>query len=506
MAQSPGTATLSPPGDSPEGEDYPRKWLAFTAIGTSFVTSVMSVSMVFVALSAIADDFGITLRVVSWIVIAQALTLSALMMPMGRLADIIGWKRVHLIGIVVDSVGAVGVALAPTFGLAIVARIIMSAGGAMGQAVGTAMIVAMFRPSERGNAIGSQTTAVAIGGASGPILGGVVLQFAPWEALFLLLLVPMGIAFVLGAVLLDDARLQPDRRTSRPPFDWGGAILSALAIILVIVTINNPLAQPWLSPVVLGGLFGSVLLIVAFIRWERRVPSPMLDLTLFHSLAFSLAVATRLLGFMGAVATRFLMPVYLITLRGLEEGIAGAFLFLLSFGMGVAAQAAGRLTDRFGSRPFTIIGFAVLGLTALPLAFITQHTALSVVAVLIFLNGFGIGLWNVPNNSVIMGSVPPTRLGVVSALTNLTRNVGNVTGQAIAAGVIVAVMAARGFDIPLSEIASTEGATDAFVVGWQLTFAMVTGYASIGVVLAWFTRPEFEAHLTTSGRRGARGH
>src|SRR5690606_22784488 len=151
-----------------------------------------------------------------------------------------------------------------------------------------------------------------------------------------------------------------------------------------------------------------------------------------------------------------------------------------------------RLTDRFGSRPFTIVGFGILALTALPMAFLTQHTGLGVVMALLFVNGFGMGLWNVPNNSVIMGSVPPSQLGVVSALTSLTRNVGNVTGQAIAAGVIVAVMAGSGFDIPLSEVATTAGAADAFIRGWRVTYLMVTAYALVGMLLATRTRPAFE--------------
>ena len=113
--------------------------------------------MVFVALSAIADDFGITLRAVTWVVIAQALTISALMLPMGRLADIVGWRRVHLTGLVLFAVGALLTALAPTFALLIGARIVMAVGNAMGQSVGTAMVIAVFPPGERGTAIGSQT-------------------------------------------------------------------------------------------------------------------------------------------------------------------------------------------------------------------------------------------------------------------------------------------------------------------------------------------------------------
>ncbi len=474
---------VPPPPDS-------QKWRAFGAIAISFVTMVMSQSMVFVALSAIAEDFGVTLRVVTWVVIAEALTISALMMPMGRLADIVGWKRIHLVGLVLFGAGSGFTAVAWSFGLLIVARVVMAAGSAMSQSVGTAMVVAVFPPEERGTAIGSQSSAVAIGGASGPIVGGLLLQFMPWQTLFLMLVVPIAIAFVAGMVILDDERMQPNRRATRPAFDWGGAILSGLAIILLVIVINNPRVEPWLSPTILGGLLGGALLLAGFVVWELRVPAPMLEMRLFRNGIFSLALLTRLLGFMAITPTRFLMPIYLISLRGLEEGAAGGVLFLSSLGMGFAGQAAGRLSDRFGSRLFTVIGFVVLVATSLPVAFFSQATPVWMVMVLLFVNGLSTGLWNVPNNSVIMGSVPPSRLGVVGAFTNLTRNVGNVAGQAIASGVVVAIMATHGFDIPLSQVAQTVGASQAFMTGWRISYLIVTGYAVFGLVLAIVTRTD----------------
>jgi MFS family permease len=484
-------AAAPPPPEAPE-PDYSRKWWAFTAIGISFVTMVMSMSMVYVALSAIADDFGITLRAVTWVVIAQALTISALMLPMGRFADIVGWRRVHLVGLSLFGLGALFTALAPTFPLLIAARVVMAAGNAMGQSVGTAMVVAVFPPGERGTAIGSQTTAVAIGGASGPIVAGLMLQVLPWEALFLMLLVPISIAFVAGYVLLDERLLNQFREASRPRFDWGGAGLSAAAIVLLVLVINNPLSVSWTSPLILGGLVLVVALLYAFVRWELRNPAPMFELRLFANEVFRLAVATRLLGFMGTTATRFLMPIYLISLRGLEEGAAGGVLFLLSFGMGVSAQIAGQLSDRFGSRPFSVLGFLVLLATTVPIVTFSAGTPMPLVMGVLFVNGLGMGLWNVPNNSVIMGSVPVSSLGVVGAFTNLTRNVGNVTGQAIASGVVVAVMAANGFDIPLSEIADSAGASDAFVEGWRAAYLLVVAFTLAALALAARTKPPFE--------------
>ena len=487
-------APTPPPGAPIVHPDASYKWKAFTAIAISFFIQVLTMSMVFVALSAIADDYGVTLRAVTWVVIAEALTISAVMMPVGRLADMIGRRRVHLIGLAIFGGGAVFTALAPTFGLLIAARIVMAVGNAMGQSVGTAMVISVFPESERGSAIGSQTTAVAVGGASGPIIAGVVLQFLPWQALFWMITVPIAVAFIAGYRILDERLVSQFHEAERPPFDWGGAIFSSIAIIILVITINNPFGVSWLSPFILGGGFAFVIILVAFVRWELRSNSPMLELRMFRNVILSLGIAARLVGFMGTTAFRFLAPIYLISLRGLDEGAAGSVLFLTSLGMAMAAQGAGHLTDRFGARPFSVFGFLVLIASAVAMVFVTGDTAMWIVALILFVNGLSMGLWNVPNNSMIMGSVPASALGVVGAFTNLTRNIGNVTGQAIAAAVVVAVMASRGLDIPLSEIATTPGASTAFIDGWRAAFIIVTGFSVVGLLFAIIAKPGIEQH------------
>jgi EmrB/QacA subfamily drug resistance transporter len=475
--------------------DGSYKWKAFTAIGVAFVTQVMSQSMVFVALSSIAEDFGVTLRAVAWVVVAQALTISALMMPMGRLADIVGWKRVHLGGLGLFGGGALMTAFAPTFAILLLARVVMSVGSAMGQSVGTAMVVAVFPPEERGTAIGSQTTAVSIGGASGPIVGGLLLQVFPWQALFLLLMPPVVLAFVAGYFILDDVRLNQQRGSRRAPFDFVGAGLSAVAVALLVITINNPLAVGWLSPLILGSLALVAVLLAAFAAWELRNRSPMLELRMFRDRVLSMAILARLLGFLGTTVTLLLMPVYLISVRGLEEAAAGGILFLTSLGMGIAAQGSGRLSDRFGPRRFSSIGFGVMVMTALSLSFLTAETPFWRIMIILFVNGLAMGLWNVPNNSMIMGTVPTAQLGVVGALSNLTRNVGNVVGQAVASGVVVAAMTAQGLDVPLNKIADTPGAASAFMYGWRIAYLLATAYVGMALALTLLTKPAREETL-----------
>jgi MFS family permease len=476
------------------------KWKAFAAIGISFVTMVMTMSMVFVLLDSISEEFDVTLRAVSWVLIVEALVISSVMLPMGRLADTIGRKKMHLTGLVVFGIGAICTGLAPTFPILIAARVVMALGNAMGQSVGTAMVVAVFPAEERGKAIGSQTTAVSIGGASGPILGGLALGVMPWQALFLLLIIPVSVAFVVSYRVLDEARIGDTNTDGSAPFDWVGALISGLAVSVLVLTINNPFGVAWLSPLILGGLVLAVLLFRWFIRWELSVPLPMLDLRLFSNRLFSLSVLTRLLGFMGSTVIRLLLPVYLISLRGMTEGAAGGVLFMISLGMGLAAQGSGRLSDRYGTWRFTLSGFSLLMISTGVLVFVDGSTNIWIVAVIVFVSGFSQGLWNVPNNALIFSAAPSASFGVVGALTNLTRNVGNVLGQALATAVVVGVMASRGFDVPLDEIADSPGAADAFMAGWRVAYLVVTALIGVALVVALYSNPRrFEDHVNAEG-------
>ena len=272
-----------------------NKWIAFTAIGISFFTMVASMGMVFIALIQIAETFGVTLRAASWVVIAQGLTISAFMLPMGRMADIIGRKKVHLMGLVLFGGGSVFTAFAPTFGLLIVARIVAAVGNSMGQSVGTAMVLSIFPPHERGKGIGAQTTSVAIGGAMGPVIAGLVLQFLPWQALFLLLTVPIVIAFIAGYFILDEQIVSEQQTDSHESFDWIGAVVSALTITVLVILINNPLGVAIFSPFILGGLVSAVCLFTFFVWWELNSDSPMLQLRMFKNLVMTMAVVTRFL-------------------------------------------------------------------------------------------------------------------------------------------------------------------------------------------------------------------
>ena len=448
---------------------------------------VMSFSIIFLALDAIATDFGITLRQVSLVVIAQSLTVSSLMLPLGKVADMIGRKRFHLIGLALFAIGAIACSLAANLTLLIVFRVIMALGSTMGQAVSTAIVTSVFPARERGKAMGSQTTAVALGGALGPIVAGLTLQFLPWPMLFVLMAIPTAVAFIWGIFVLDDRKIGSWSGDKRPPYDWLGAALSAGATGLIIITIMNPLTLDFNDPRLLTGIVLGVTLMCIFVWWQLRTENPMIDLRIFANRVFGFSVLTRFLAFTRSSATLYLLPIFLVSFRGVSEGTAGAIMFLTALGMGIGAQTGGRLSDRYGSRPFLVLGFSVLVLTGIAFTTLDGDTSLWFIAGVVTINGIAMGLWSAPNASATMGAVDRSRYGVVSAVINLSRNLGNVTGQAIATAIIAGIMVARGFDVPLGELDQNPGAGDAYLEGWRWAYYIATGVVGLALLSSLFT-------------------
>lgn len=497
MSRSVTAVTPARRADKWRGGDAAYKWIAFAAIGSFFITAVLALTMVFVALPAMADEFDVTLKAASWIVIAPSLTISALLLPFGRLADLLGRRRVHLTGLVLFAIGAALTALAPTFGWLLAARVVMAVGSALAESVGTAILVSVFPTTERGKAIGSQTSAVAVGAAGGPLAAGLALQFLSWRALFWLLVVMTVFCFVLGAAVLDEERISATGR-ERAPFDLVGAALSTLTVVLLVVTLNNPLDLAWASWPVIVSALAVVAGLVGFIRWELRCPHPMLQLRFFADPVFARCITSRSVGFVASSTVNILIPVLLVSVAGFSEGRAGIAVFLNSVGLGVAAQTAGRLSDRFGARAFMVGGFGSMAVMMLAFSMMGETTPLWQVSVVALLAGLATGTWNVTNNATVMGSVPPTAYGVVGAFTNLARNIGNVFGQAAVAVIVTSVMVARGFDIPLGDIADTPGAGAAFVHGWQVAFRIMAGLAGAAGALMLTLRPQALARTASS--------
>ncbi len=449
------------------------KWWLFGAVSLGSFTGVMSFGMVNVALPTIATFFETDLPTIQWVLIAQTLTISALLLPMGRLSDMVGRKQVYIGGLILLMAASVFGASANSVLLLVLSRVVQGVGAAMTQGTGMAMITSVFPESERGKGIGSHMSVIGAGGMAGPVVGGFLVSTLGWHWVFLVTLPLAGVALA-GAILLMDSKVFFKERRGIG-FDWPGAALSTGALITFLLLMTNGSRFGWGSPVILVAGVMFLLMLAGFIRWELRAPAPMLDLSLFRHRVFSLGVLASFMSFLSTGSVRFLMPFYLQGVLGYGPGDVGLILLPTAVTMTVMGPIAGRLSDRFGYRIFNVLGLILSAAGVFTISRMSGSTSLPLIVAALVMQSAGNGLFGSPNTASIFGAAKSTRHGIVSALLSLVRNSANVTSIAVATSVVTATMASMGFAANLGDLDGTGGAVaNSFVSGINLLYSVMT--------------------------------
>ena len=460
------------------------KWYAFAAMAVGTFASVVDHGCVGVALPTIAKHFHTDIPSVQWLMIGFAMTIIALLLPMGRLADLIGAKRVYLIGSVVIIAGSISAGTSTDLGVLIFSRILQGTGAAMTQGTGMAIIIATFPPGERGKAIGLIMTMVGTGAVAGPAFGGLLVDAFGWRAVFFatapMVVASMGMTL---AVLPGASNIRRVQNAQQTRFDWLGAFLSSSALLALLLGISNAHRAGWTSPPILAAVVTFVVLLALFIWWELRSTSPMLELRLFRRRNFFLGVTANYLMFMGSSAVLFMTPFYLQNVLGYKPSVAGLAVVPGAMCMAILGPLSGRLSDRFGWRKFTVAG---LMLSATGIAILSRLSADSslwhVIPALMMISS-GMGTFYSPNSSSILSAVEGDSHGVISGLVNLIRNAGNVVSIAVATAIVTATMGSLGYEPNLDAVrhGGSSGVEAAFTVG--LRYAYITMIGSLLVAL-----------------------
>ena len=463
------------------------KWYAFATLAVGIFASVVDHGSVGVALPTIATYFQTDIPSVQWLVIGYAMTIIALLLPMGRLADLITSKRVYVIGSAVIIVGSIVAGTATDLGVLVVARLVQGTGSAMTQGTGMAIMIGAFPSNERGKAIGLIMTMVGTGAVAGPALGGFLVDAFGWRSVFFATVPMVAISIAMCVAVLTSAD-QP--RAVRGPgqarFDWLGAFLSSSALLALLLGITNAHRTGWTSPPILGAAAAFAVLLAAFVWWELRIANPMLNLRLFRHRNFFLGVTANYLMFIGSSAILFMTPFYLQNVLGYSPTVAGLCVVPGALCMATLGPISGRLSDRYGWRKFTVTG---LLLSTTGIAILSQATAESSLYQVIpglMLTSSGMGTFYSPNSSSILSAVERESHGVVSALVNLIRNAGNVVSVAVATAIVTATMGSMGYEPSLDAVrhGSASGVGAAFTLGMRYAFFAMIGSLSVALVLS----------------------
>jgi EmrB/QacA subfamily drug resistance transporter len=406
--------------------DYNRKWYVMAAVAMGIFLATIDGSIVNIALPTLIGELATEFAIVQWVVLAYLLTVTTLLLSMGRLGDMTGKKPIYSAGFMIFTLGSALCGLAPTVYWLIGFRVLQAIGAAMMMALGTAIVTEAFPPSERGKALGIMGSIVSIGIVVGPVLGGIIIGALSWHWIFFVNL-PIGIAGILMV-----ARFVPDLKPAgRQRFDFLGAITLFVSLMALLLGLTLGQQVGFAETVILAlfAVWLSFLAIFLVIEW--RSSQPMIDLSLFQNRLFSVNLVTGFITFVCIAGTIILMPFYLENVLGYDPRAVGFLLAIVPVTMGVTAPLSGSLSDRLGTRPIAVTGLLVLLVGYYAVSTLSVQTT-PLGYILRFLPiGVGMGIFNSPNNSAIMGSAPRAQLGVASGLLAETRTLGQITGIAV---------------------------------------------------------------------------
>jgi EmrB/QacA subfamily drug resistance transporter len=428
-----------------------RKWWTLIAVSVATFMLLLDITVVNVALPSIREDLGASFSDLQWVVDAYALTLAALVLTAGSLADRLGRRRLFVAGLAIFSVASLLCALAPDPTFLNLARALQGVGGAVMFAVSLALVAQEFPAGrERGTAMGIYGASIGVAVAIGPLVGGALTDSLGWESVFYLN-VPVGIA----AIAVTYLKLRESRDPNATRVDWAGVATFSGALFLLVLALVRGNDEGWGSTLIVSLLAGSAVLLATFIAIERRVAEPMLPLGLFKLPTFT-GVQLAAFAVSGSAFALFLyLTLYLQSYLGyspLEAGLRYLPITLASF---VFAPIAGALLSRLPARVMLSAGLATAGVGLLLMSGIEAGNEWTTMLGGFLVLGAGTGLLNPVIADVAVSVVPKERSGMAAGINDTFRQVGVAVGIAVWGAIFVG----RGADKVGELVAGTPAAS-----------------------------------------------
>lgn len=465
-----------------------RWWsLSVASIATLVVT--LDTGQLSIALPLIIKDFNADLALASWIALVYALITASLYLPCGRLSDLFGLGRLFLAGFILYSLSSIAAGFAQNSVQLVLCRALQAAGSALIMANNFALVTALFPPEERGRAMGiAGGTISALGYSLGPVVGGLMTHGFGWRSNFYLSGFLALFGFLAARVLLPPESFRGAGKSER--FDFVGALSFAFGISCSLLMLALAQKNQWQDVFVPMTGFCGIAGLGFFVWWERRVPSPLLDLTIFHIPAFTLGNTARWLSFVTMSVSNLLMPFFLQLAMGLDPLRAGILVAPTSVAMALLAPLTGWMSEKFAPEKLCAAGLGVNGAALIFLSSLQPASGAIEVIFGLGLMGVGMGIFQTPNNNLLMSSVPRHRLGVGSSVLSIVRSLGYSIGATLATMIVSHSLLISTGATSLQDLAGTGGAgvdslvLAAFQRGFRWAFLFAAAVALIGALIS----------------------
>jgi EmrB/QacA subfamily drug resistance transporter len=465
------------------------KWIVAAVFVTGMFMDIMDVTIVNVAIPALAKDFNAAESSIEWVVLGYVLSLAVWIPASGWVGDRVGTKKTFLFALFAFTAASALCGQAHSIGELIAFRVLQGVGGGMLTPVGTAMLFRAFPPSERAKASTVLMLPAVLAPALGPVVGGWLVTDVSWRWIFYVNL-PIGLfGFVFGLLFLKE-----NREPTAGGFDLAGFLLSGGGLALVLFSLSEGPRRGWTTPVVMGSAAAGLGMFVALVMVELRIPEPMLDLRLFRDRMFRNSNIILLVSIGGMIGTLFLLPLLLQSLRGLSALQSGLATFPQAIGMMIAIPIVGRLYPRVGPKRLVLSG--LVAVAAVSAAFIGMDlgTNLWWIRLLMLARGAGMAFSFIPLQASTYANISKADTGRASALYSTQRQVGGAIGVAVLATVWISRTKAL-----TSGLTATDALQTARLNGFRDAFWAATIFSLIAACSALLIRDKDAASTLPKG-------
>ena len=455
-----------------------RKWWTLFAVAFGLFMIMLDNTVVNVALPSIRQDLGISISELEWVVNGYALTFGVLLLSGGKLADMLGRRRIFMVGLVIFTLSSFFCGFANSAGVLIGARVVQGVGAALMNPATLSIITATFPARQRGTAIGIWAGVSAMALAFGPLVGGFITEHFNWSWVFYIN-VPIGVLALIAARLFIDET----RDTSEQRLDPLGLVTSAVALFALTYGLIESNKRGWGDALVLGCFAIAIVFFIAFFLAERHQRLPMLDLNLFRNRSFSSANVVMLLIGLAMFGTFFFVSLFVQNVLNFSPIQAGATFLPMTLFIIFVAPVAGKLADKLGPRTLMVPGLALVTASLALFSIQNESSTFWTLLPALLVGGLGMAMSMAPTTSAAMHAVPVDKAGVGSAVINSMRQVGGSIGIALM-GAIVA-----------TQFNASHPNPHEFVNGFQLGLRVAACIAFAGVLVAAFgIKPEQLRH------------
>ena len=451
------------------------RWTMFiiTAIG-NFIAMLDSTT-VNLALYPMSVDLGVNLSQIQWVMVGYMLILTVFLPFFGKLGDIFPKNKLYSVGFFIFAIGALFSFLSPNFWLLLFSRFIEATGASIMLSNAQALIATIFKDKNRGKALGLNGCLIAIGGMSGPAIGGLLINNFGWHSVFL----PCIPFAVLGAYFAWKLLPSHTNKTENLKFDYKGFIYFTLSLVALLLAISQGYQWGWTSfrIIVLGIMalsFGSLF----YVR-ERGINYPMIDFSIFRIKTFTFGNIAVMFSYMAMFTNSVLLPFYLMEILRYDAFTAGLLILPYSVTLSVVAPVSGNYAGKHGGRFLTLAG-PIVFMTALAIfSTFDMSTKIWQIVVGSGIMGIGNGLFQSPSNNAIMTSVKESSFGIASGILALSRNMGHILGVAVTISLFEAIK-------HMSLLNYTNEYSTAFLNAYHTTMGFGIFFGLICLTFAYF--------------------